>query len=149
MTGPMSMVTFYADSFYFCIPSTQVLELAPCPAITPAPLAPDAVSGLINLRGQIVTAIDLRKRLGLPPRVSHDAAMAVYLTLRGSVFALVVDSICDILALDPAQFDTPPSHLTAPCAHLIVGFHLMADKLLFVLDMDKLVFGGVDGASAP
>lgn len=137
---PMSLATFYAERFYFCIPSALVLELAPCPAITPVPLAPPAVSGLINLRGQIVTAIDLRQRLGLAPRAIQDGAMAVYLTLRGAVFALVVDRIGDIVELDPAQFDAPPAHLPAAAAELIVGFHALAEPLLLVLDADKLVF---------
>ncbi len=144
MTGKLSLTTFYAEGFYFCIPSDQVLELAACPVITPVPLAPYAVSGLVNLRGQIVTAIDLRKRLGLPPRASEDGAMAVYLRLRGTVFALVVDAICDIVALDPAQFDVPPSHLPAAAAEVIVGFHPLADALLLVLDANKLVFACVE-----
>ena len=139
-TTPMSLATFYAERFYFCIPSALVLELAPCPVITPVPLAPPAVSGLVNLRGQIVTAIDLRQRLGLAPRATQDGAMAVYLTLRGAVFALVVDRIGDIVALDPAQFDAPPAHLPAAAAELIVGFHALADPVLLVLDADKLIF---------
>lgn len=149
MTGPMSLATFYVDGFYFCVPSRQVLELAPCPAITPVPLAPHAVHGLINRRGQIVTAIDLRTRLGLSARVGEEAPMVMYLTLRSTVFALVVDTICDILALDPVQFDTPPSHLSAPAFDLISGFHSLADKLLFVLDVDKLIYGCVDCTSPP
>ena len=144
MTSTHSYATFYVDDFYFGIPSATVVELTNATAITPVPMAPAAVSGLINLRGQIVTAIDLRRRLGIPPQPAPNETITVFMNHGGIMFGLVIDKISDILELDPQQFDKPPSHLPTAAADLIIGFHKLPDKLMFVLDVDKLIYGCLD-----
>ncbi len=141
MSSARSFATFYVGDFYFGVPSATVLELTNATAITPVPLAPHAVSGLINLRGQIVTAIDLRRRLAMAPRPELDDPITIFMNQGGVMFGLVVDKISDILELDPLQCDKPPSHLPAAAVDLIIGFHKLPERLMFVLDVDKLIYG--------
>lgn len=141
MIAVRSYATFFVDEFYFGVPSATVLELTNATAITPVPMAPPAVSGLINLRGQIVTAIDLRRRLSMGPRPERQNPITLFINHGDVMFGLVVDKISDILELDPLQFDKPPGHLPAPAVDLIIGFHKLPDNLMFVLDIDKLIYG--------
>lgn len=144
MSSSRSFATFHVAEFYFGVPSATVLELTNATAITPVPLAPTAVSGLINLRGQIVTAIDLRKRLSMAPRAELQDTITLFMSHGGIMFGLVVDKISDILELDPLQYDKPPSHLPVAAVDLIIGFHKLPDKLMFVLDVDKLIYGCIN-----
>ncbi len=143
MSSARSFATFYVGDFYFGVPSANVLELTKTTAITPVPLAPHAVEGLINLRGQIVTAIDLRRRLTMAPCAEHPDRITLFMNHGGVIFGLVADKISDILELDPLQFDKPPSHLPAAAVDLIIGFHKLPDQLMFVLDVEKLIYGCV------
>jgi purine-binding chemotaxis protein CheW len=144
MTSTDAYATFYVADFYFGIPSAAVVELTSATSITPVPLAPPAVSGLINLRGQIVTAIDVRRRFGIAPRAGCQNTITVFVALGGNMFGLVIDRISDILELDAQHFDKSPSYLPAVAADLIIGFHKLPDKLMFVLNVDRLIYGCLD-----
>jgi purine-binding chemotaxis protein CheW len=141
MTLPISYATFYLADFYFGIPSASVVELTNTLMITPVPLAPSAISGLINLRGKIVTAIDLRKRLGITSRPELEGSVTVFVNRNELLFGLIIDRVCDILELDSSDFQQPPHHVSEDIAELIVGFHKLPDKLMFILDLDKLIYG--------
>ncbi len=110
-------------------------------AVTPVPLAPYQILGLVNLRGKIVTAISLRRRLRADPEAAETSKLAVGVEHRGESFALVVDEVGDVLTLDRGtQIEVPP-HL-GPDAARISSVHRLDDMILPVLDLDwVLTFG--------
>jgi purine-binding chemotaxis protein CheW len=110
------------------------------------PLAAPVVSGLINLRGQIVTAIDLRRRLQMPPLDTDRDPMNIVVRSGDTAFALIVDEIGDVLDVDPETFEAPPSTLTATARELILGVYRLERNLLLVLDTELAI--SLDGAAA-
>jgi purine-binding chemotaxis protein CheW len=107
--------------------------------MTRVPLAPAEVSGLINLRGQIVTALDLRRRLGLPDRPHGVDPMCVVARTDDGVVSLLVDEIGDVVETTEDSFERPPETLAGRAQDLIPGVYKLADRLLLVLDTDKTV----------
>jgi purine-binding chemotaxis protein CheW len=107
--------------------------------LSSVPLAPPEISGLLNLRGRIVTAIDLRLRLGLAPRESGAAAIAVGIEERGELYGLIVDKAGDVLWLSPATYEPNPVNLDARWARFCNGVHRLEHGLMVVLDVDKVL----------
>ena len=93
----------------------------------------------MNLRGQIVTTIDLRARLGLPLRDPDECHLNVVIRSSEGVFSLLVDSIGDVVSLDRAAFELVPANVPAPFRDLIAGAYKLPDRLLFVLVVDRVV----------
>src|ERR1700753_2581961 len=100
--------TFYVDNLFLGIDVQQVQEVIRYQEMTRVPLAPAAIRGLINLRGQIVTAIDMRCWLGLPPRRAEELPMNVVVRDGDSAVSLLVDRIGDVLETDDDSFELPP-----------------------------------------
>jgi purine-binding chemotaxis protein CheW len=94
-------------------------------------------AGLINLRGQIVAALEMRRRLGLPPRGSERLPMNLVLRTEEGPVSLLVDEIGDVLQLDPADFESTPDNLTPSARELVRGVYKLKDRLLLVLDPDR------------
>lgn len=131
--------TFMIDGLYFGIAVAQVQEVMQHRTTEKVPLAPAVVEGLINLRGQIVTAIDLRRRLQFPERSPDVSPMHVVVrTDEGSV-SLLVDEIGDVLEVDDDFFESPPESLQGIARELILGAYKLDEKLLLVLDMEKTI----------
>jgi purine-binding chemotaxis protein CheW len=138
MAQSFQYCTFYLDNLLFGIELRGVQEVIRYVEMTPVPLAPEAVSGLINLRGQIVTAIDLRKRLELEPR--PDAALPSNVVARsedGSV-SLLVDEIGDVVEVNEETFEPPPETLRGTIRDVLIGVHKLEGRLMHVLDADKV-----------
>jgi len=133
--------TFYIDDFYFGILTTDVTELTKENEITSVPLAPSEVFGLINLRGRIVTAINMRQRLGMTNTPYSPKNITVFLEHKGELFGLLVDGVSDILELDESSFEAPPSNLPHSAKEMILGVYKLSDKLLFILDPAKIIDG--------
>jgi purine-binding chemotaxis protein CheW len=95
------------------------------------------VSGLINLRGQIVTAVDLRQRLELPPRPASILAMNVVVRSADGAVSLLVDEIGDVVEVDETTFEPPPETLHGSVRTMILGVHKLNDRLMHVLDIEK------------
>jgi purine-binding chemotaxis protein CheW len=133
------LVTFRLDGDLYGVELAHVQEVLRSHRLAPVPLAPPAVAGLINLRGQVVTAIDLRKRLGRPPRPEGSQAVAVVILVGGEVMSLLVDSIADVVAVDPLDFEPPPDTLEGRSRGLILGAYKLEDRLLLALDVHKAV----------
>ncbi len=110
--------------------------------MTRVPLAPPVVRGLINLRGQIVTAIDLRRRLGLPAAPSDQPLMNVVVRTEDGPVGLLVDEIGDVVEADCATFEPPPSTLEATARATIRGVHKLEGRLMHVLDTEKVTDKG-------
>ncbi len=129
--------TFFLDGRMFGVPVPQVQEVIRFHPMTPVPLAPPAVKGMINLRGQIVLAIDLRRRLELGERAEAAIPMNVVVrTLDGAV-SLLVDEIGDVIEVSDSSFETPPETLNGGVRSMILGVHKLEGKLLHVLDIEK------------
>ena len=105
--------------------------------MTTVPLAPKVVSGLINLRGQIVTAVNLRQRLELPPTTSETPAMNVVVRSVDGAVSLQVDEIGDVVEVEESTFEPAPETLRASVRTLILGIHKLNGRLLHVLDIEK------------
>jgi purine-binding chemotaxis protein CheW len=105
--------------------------------MTKVPLAPEVVSGLINLRGQIVTAVDLRTRLALASRPAGALAMNVVVRSDDGAVSLLVDEIGDVVEVEENTFEPPPETLRGPVREMILGVHKLDDRLMHVLDIEK------------
>jgi purine-binding chemotaxis protein CheW len=133
--------TFYVDGLCFGIEVRKVQEVIRFQKVTGVPLAKSEIAGLINLRGQIVTAIDLRRRLHLKDRVEEQLPMNVILRTEQGVVSLLVDEIGDVLEAGDETFEEPPETLMESARHLIHGVYKLPDRLLVVLDSEKVING--------
>ncbi len=131
--------TFSVADLYLAIDVLEVQEVIRYQEMTRVPTAPRVVRGLINLRGQIVTAIDLRRRLDLPPPADDLRPMNVVIRTDDGAVSLLVDEIGDVLELDDREFDPPPETIPAVIRDVVVGIHRLTDRLLIVLHPDKVV----------
>lgn len=131
--------TFVLDNLYFGVEVRQVQEVIRYQQMTRVPLAPAVVQGLINLRGQIVTAIDLRRRLGLSERSGEALPMNVVVRTDDAAVSLLVDEIGDVVEVQDEQFEPSPETLDARAADLIVGVYKLKQRLLLVLDVTRTV----------
>ena len=138
--------TFYLDDLFLGVGVLHVQEVIRYQEMTRVPLAPPVVSGLINLRGQIVTAIDLRRRLGLPDRAPDRLPMNVVVRTEDGAVSFLVDEIGDVLEVDPNTFERPPETMQGAAGDLIRGVYKLPDRLLLILDTAKAV--GVEGTLA-
>lgn len=107
--------------------------------LSSVPLAPPEVAGLLNLRGRIVTAIDLRRRLGLPPLGDSAAPTAIGIEERGELYGLLVDRVGDVLWLKRASYETNPANLDPRWGQVCAGVHRLEHDLKVVLDVDKVL----------
>lgn len=133
--------TFYLDGLLFGIEVEKVQEVIRHQQMTRVPLAPKLIGGLINLRGQIVTAIDLRLRLGLPERKADELPMNVVARSEDGAVSLLVDEIGDVLEVSEQQFEDVPQTMQQG-RELIRGVYKLPDRLLLVLDTAHAVSVG-------
>ncbi len=129
--------TFYVNGLCLGVEVHQVQEVLRYQEMTNVPLAPAMVAGLINLRGQIVTAIDLRRRLGLPDRPDDAAPMNVVVRTDEWVISLLVDEIGDVIEVAAESYEPTPRTLTGGTRDLVRGVYKLDKQLLLVLDIDK------------
>lgn len=135
----MQLCTFAVDDLLFGVEVTRVQEVILYQTMTQVPLAASAILGLINLRGQIVTALDLRICLGLPRRESEELPMNVVIrNVEGSV-SLLVDSIGDVIEVDTRSFEAPPATMNRAQRNVIDAVCKLPGKLLLVLDPDRAI----------
>lgn len=131
--------TFHVADLYLGIRVERVQEVIRALPVTAVPLAPPAVRGLINLRGQIVEAIDLRECLGFEPLPAGRAPMNVIIRDEGGGLSLLVDRIGDVLDVEEQGFESPPDTLPPGVRDLLGGVYKLADRLLLELNVDRAV----------
>jgi purine-binding chemotaxis protein CheW len=129
--------TFFVDSMFFGVDVLKVQEVLRSQEMTPVPLAPKVIRGLINLRGQIVTAIDMRQRLSLPPRSGETQPMNVVVRSDEGAVSLLVDEIGDVIEVETSRFETPPINMPTAQRHLVEGLYKLDGRLLLVLNTEK------------
>ncbi len=137
MAPTSQFCTFYLDKLLFGVELKGVQEVIRSLDMTKVPLAPAVVSGLINLRGQIVTAVDLRRRLELEPRPANMSARNVVVRSEDGAVSLLVDEIGDVVEVEETSFEPPPETLRGSVRAMILGVHKLNDRLLHVLDIEK------------
>lgn len=139
MSERRQFCTFFLDNQLFGVEVREVQEVIRHLDITRVPRASQVVRGLINLRGQIVTAIDLRRRLGLGDRADIQAPMNVVVRAEGNATCLLVDDIGDVLDVEEENFERCPETLTGEARSLIRGAYKLKDCLLLSLDTARVV----------
>jgi purine-binding chemotaxis protein CheW len=140
------MCSFWVRPFLFGVDVDAVQEVVTDLPITRVPLAPPYVSGVINLRGQIVPAVDLRRRLELGEEERGDEAYHVVVSLEDGIVSFVVDDVEDVTEVDAERFERPPETLHGAARELIEGAFKMPERLLLVLDPKKLADVGANGS---
>jgi purine-binding chemotaxis protein CheW len=123
----------------FGIPVLQVQDVLGPQRITRVPLAPPEVAGSLNLRGHIVTAIDLRKRLRLPPLPEGQSSMSVVVDGGGQLYSILVDSVGEVLNLDADSIERNPTMLDAVWREVSGGIYRLEKALLVVLDVGRVL----------
>lgn len=139
MADAYQYCTFFLDGHYFGIDVLKVQEVIRYQPLTRVPLAPAVVRGLINLRGQIVTAIDLRRRLDLPDWPADRLPVNVVVHTGDGAVSLLVDEIGDVLEVPEKQFESPPETLRGRARELVRGAYKLPERLLLILDTERAV----------
>lgn len=139
VASTQQFTTFVLDGHLFGVEVETVQEVIRYQEMTRVPLAPNAVGGLMNLRGQVITALDLRRRLGMDERPEGALPMNVVVRTEEGVVSLLVDRIGDVIETDPKQFESPPDTVSPAARELIRGAYKLAGSLLLVLDVPRAV----------
>ncbi|MCH8156258.1 MAG: chemotaxis protein CheW [Nitrospinae bacterium] len=139
MMEDQQFCTFYLDNYFFGVEVEKVQEVFRYQEMTRVPLAAKEVEGLINLRGQIITAIDLRRRLEMPDREEGVLPMNVVVRTDDAAVSLLVDSIGDVLEVSQDDFEPPPDTIQGVTRELVRGVYKLEGKLLLILDTQKSI----------
>lgn len=149
--NPRQLCTFVLDGLLFGVDVVSVQEVIRYQEMTRVPLASSVIRGLINLRGQIVTAIDMRARLGSPPSTETELPMNVVLRTSDGVVSLLVDEIGDVLVADGRDFEPTPEVLSGVFREVVLGVYKLDERLLLLLDVERIVTLGdlLEGRGRP
>jgi purine-binding chemotaxis protein CheW len=131
--------TFFVDGLFFGVEVHKVQEVIRYQGMTDVPLAPAEIGGLINLRGQIVTAIDLRKRLAMSERQGSEQPMNVVVRTGDGAVSLLVDEIGDVVEVADSTFEEVPDTLKGVGRDLIRGVYKLKERLLLLLDTERAI----------
>lgn len=132
-------VTMMISGQLFGIPVLQVQDVLGAQKITRVPLAPREVAGSLNLRGRIVTAIDVRTRLDLPRREADQKNMSVVVEYGGELYSLLVDQVGEVLSLPNSDYEKSPVTLDERWREVSDGIYRLSGSLLIVLDVKRLL----------
>jgi purine-binding chemotaxis protein CheW len=154
MKSARQLCTFFLDGDMFGLPVHDVQEILLLQQLTPVPTAAPAVAGVINLRGQMVTAIELCQCLEYPSR-SLESQVHLVVQLPGEVVSLLVDDVGDVVEVFESDFEPPPQTLPAAMAQLVTGAYKLPGRLVLVLDAERVALraqsakpsAGVEAAS--
>jgi purine-binding chemotaxis protein CheW len=135
----MEFVTVTVAGQLLGLPISRVHDVFVVSEMTTVPLAPGEIAGLLNLRGRVVTAVSLRRRLGLNDIYEGSRRMAVGLENQGEAYGLLVDDVGEVLKLDPDEMQPNPVHMDRGWVGLSQGVHQLRDQLLIVLDVDAVL----------
>jgi purine-binding chemotaxis protein CheW len=139
MSGPSQLCTFTVDDFTFGVDVSKVQEVVRFQRVTPVPLADDALRGLINLRGHVVPAVDLRRKLHLSDREQEQLPINIVLRTDDGLVSLLVDEILDVVEVDPDNYEPRPKSVCGPVWDLIDSIYKLPERLLLVLETERAV----------
>src|SRR4051812_19038944 len=135
----MEFVTVSVAGQLLGLPINRVHDVFVVSEMTTVPLAPSEIAGLLNLRGRVVTAVSLRRRLGMSDAENSDRRMAVGLENQGEAYGLLVDEVGEVLKLAPDAMQPNPVHMERRWVGLSQGVHQLQDRLLIILDVDAVL----------
>ena len=141
-------VTVMIGEQLFGLPISRVQDVFMLDRLTRVPLSSPEIAGVLNLRGRIVTAIDMRCRLGLPKLEGDRRPMAVGIEFRGESYGLLIDTVGEVLKLADNTREPNPVNLDARLARVSAGVHRLEGQLLVVLDVDRVLDMGTDAMAA-
>lgn len=135
----LQLVTFRIGEEEFGVNILQVQEIIRMLDVTKVPKAPDFVEGVINLRGKVIPIIDLRKRFGLPARERDKMNRIIVVEIGATVVGFIVDAVSEVLRLPASTVEPPPPVVAGLDAEYISGVGKLDDRLLIMLDMNRLL----------
>jgi len=141
MANIRQFCTFFLQDQFFGVPVQQVQEVIRYQEMTHVPLMPEVIRGLINLRGQIVMAIDLRRRFGMENHAESQKPMNVVVRSDDGPVSFLVDEIGDVIEVEEDCAEQPPETLHADIRELLHGVYKLKDHLLLALDTERTVNG--------
>jgi purine-binding chemotaxis protein CheW len=133
------VVRFMVGKESFGVDIGRVQEIVTVPDITRVPDAPDFLEGIINLRGKIVSVIDLRKRLKINGAERHKKNRILVTEIEGKVVGLIVDEVSEVLRLNPDNIEPPPEMVNSVGAEYITGVGKLEDRIVLLLDLAKVL----------
>ena len=138
--GPTTeYVTVTIDHHLFGLPIFRVQDVFVPDRLTRVPLAPPEIAGILNLRGRVVTAVDMRARLDLGARPPGTPAMAIGIDLRGESYGLLVDTVGEVMALRDSACEAKPANLDPRLSRVAAGIYRLEGQLMVVLDVDRVL----------
>jgi len=141
-------VTVLIGTQLFGLPISRVQDVFMPDRLTRVPLSSPEIAGVLNLRGRIVTAIDMRRRLGLPPRADGKPPMAVGIELKGESYGLLIDTVGEVLKLADGTREPNPVNLDQHLARVSGGVHRLEGQLMVILDVDRVLETGNEALAA-
>lgn len=132
-------ITVVIDQQLFGMAIDQVHDVFSPQNMTPVPKARPEIAGVLNLRGRIVTAIDMRERLGLPKRDGNAAPMAVGIEHKGESYGLVIDEVGEVMRLPIAGIEPSPTNLDSRWSEIALGVHRLEGALIVILDVERVL----------
>ena len=132
-------VTAMIDGQLFGLPIVRVQDVFIPERLTRVPLAPPEIVGVLNLRGRIVTLIDLRRRFGLRERKEGEDVMAIGVESRGESYGLLIDRVGEVVELEGVAREPNPVNLDQRLAQMSSGIYRLDDQLLVVVDVDRVL----------
>lgn len=142
MTKDLHLVGFRIGRETFGVPINLVHEIVRVPEITSVPDAPAYVEGVINLRGKIVSIVDLRKRFGEREIVPHKKNRILVAELEGKMVGLIVDAASEVLKIPPSEIDAPPNVFEENEVHYVTGVGKLNGRLIILVDLTKILERG-------
>jgi purine-binding chemotaxis protein CheW len=135
----MQYCTFYVNQRHFGIPMMEVQEVIRQQTLTPVPLAPNLVRGLMNLRGNLVVSIDMRRRLAMPPAEDEDSSIQIITKGTTGLVGLMVDQVGEVESLDPSAAEPPPGTAPQHIRDLMKAVFALEGGLLTILDGERIL----------
>jgi purine-binding chemotaxis protein CheW len=142
MNKDLHLVGFRIGRETFGVPIDLVHEIVRIPEITAVPESPDYVEGVINLRGKIVSVVDLRKRFGETEIVSHKKNRILVAEVEGKMVGLIVDAASEVLKVPPSEIEAPPSMFQEGDVQYVTGVGKLQGRLIIVVDLTKVLQKG-------
>jgi purine-binding chemotaxis protein CheW len=137
VTAARQFCTFYLNHLLFGVESQKIQEVVTYRELRPVPLASPVVTGLMNLRGQVVVALELRRRLELPDRPPEMKPVCLVVRTAGGTVCLLADEVGDVVEVEEQTFEPSPETLSPRLRSVILGVHKLEHQLLHVLDTDQ------------
>ncbi len=140
--------TFHVGRYLFGVDVSLVQEIVRLQEYTPVPLSSPEIAGLINLRGEVLTAIDMRARLGLPPADGTRSRVNIVVRIDDEPVSLLVDEISGVQEVSNVPFENTPTTVDAAVRELLIGSYTLPDRLLLALNASKVLAVNGDARAA-